>query len=378
MWADLDKNRTRRPSPGAACGLLACAIATMALVVIAFEKRTVSPAAVSYGLPDSHVLATPQFDAGSGMEPGTLLERFYRTGDARYLNYARAALEDRQTQTVNDAIILIRLESAAHRFLNAAQLADSVLEREPRNLEARLLRTDALRRAGDLAAARRGCLAVAVSGDPVVGHWCAVQILLSEGRPSAAYEMARELSGSGIRTATATERWAAAVAAEAATLAGHRDHAMEIYERLVASPQADLSTRLAYADVLIAERRSEDVPGLLAKDVGRLPAQVRIAIALKQRNERLDPRLASGIEAAFAGMSPEVTTDLRLRDRAIFELLYNEQPELALRYALANWEQQKGPEDLSLLAETAAAANASDALEIVAQWKSRFGRGAGS
>lgn len=378
MWADLDNYRTRRPPSGALFGLLACAIATMVVVAVAFENRPASPVAVSYNLPDAQVLATPQFDARTGMEPGLLLERFYRTGDARYLNYARAVLGGRQAQPVADAIIRIRLESAEHRFSSAAQLATSVLDQAPRNVEARLLRTDALRRIGDIAGARRDCLALAMAVDTAVGHWCAVQILVSEGRVSAAYEAAQKLSSAGIRTTTATERWTAAIIAEAAALSGHREHAMEIYDRLVASRQADLSARLAYADLLIAEGRPGKVSGLLARDTGRLPAQVRIAIALKRQNEAPDLRLESGIESAFAGMSPDETGDLRLRDRALFELHYNEQPQLALRYALANWEQQKGPEDLSLLAETATAANDWDALEIVSQWESRFRIGEGS
>ena len=372
MSADLDTYRTRRPSPGTVGGLLACAIATIAVTAAAFENRPAGPEAVSYRLPDAQVLATPQFDARTGMEPETLLERFYQTGDGRYLNYARAALEDRQEQPVADAIIRVRLESAEHRFLSAARLASSVLDTAPRNVEARLLRTDALRRAGDLAGARRDCLALAIAGDPAVGHWCAVQILLSEGRARSAYEAAQALSGAAIRTTTPTERWSAAILAEAATLAGHHDHALKVYERLVAGPEAELSARLAYADLLIADGRPEMVAGLLARDVGRLPAQIRIAIALKRQRETPDPRLASGIESAFADMSPDDTADLRLRDRAIFELHYSERPELALRYALANWEQQKGPEDLALLAEAAAAANAPDAMNIVAQWKSQF------
>lgn len=372
MSADRDTNRTRRSSPGTVGGLLACVIATTAVVAVAFENRPAGPEAVSYRLPDAHVLATPQFDARTGMEPETLLERFYQTGDGRYLNYARAALEDRQPRPVADAIIRIRLESAEHRFVSAAQLATSVLDEVPRNVEARLLRADASRRAGDLAGARRDCLALAIAGDPAVGHWCAVQILLSEGRTIPAYEAARALSGGAVRAATPTERWSAAILAEAATLAGHRDHALKVYERLVTGPEAELSARLAYADLLIADGRPEMVSGLLARDAGRLPAQVRIAIALKRQSETPDPRLASGLESAFADMSPDDTADLRLRDRAIFELHYNERPELALHYALANWEQQKGPEDLSLLAEAAAAADAADAMQIVAQWKSQF------
>lgn len=378
MTGDLDTNRTRRFAPGAAYGLLACGVATMAVIAVAFANRPAGPETVAHNLPDTHVLATPQFDARAGIAPRTLLERFYRTGDARYLNYASAALADRKTRTVADTITRIRIESAEHRFLSAAQLANKVLNQEPRNVEARLLRTEALRRAGDLAGARSECIALAIAGDAAVGHWCAVQILLSEGRMNVAYERARELSGAVTRTATATERWAAAIAAEAAALAGHRGHAMEIYERLVAHPQSDLSARLAYADLLIAERHPDRVSGLLATDVGRLSAKVRIAIALKQLGAKEDARLVREIEAAFAGMSPDVTTDLRLRDRAVFELLYNEQPELALRYAFANWEQQKGPEDLFLLAQTAVAANDAGALETVARWKSRFERGAGT
>lgn len=372
MSINHDANRTRCQSPGTASGLIACAIATLAVLVVALESRPVHPERVAYGLPDTRVLAEPDFDARAGSDPRKFLERFYQTGDARYLHYARAALTTAGPQSVADHIVHIRLESAVHRFRSAANLAGRLLEREPRNTEARLLRADALRRAGDVDSARRDCLALAMVGDPVVGHWCAVQILLSEGKVLDAYEQSLKLNATGIYTATPIERWSAEVAAEAAALAGDHTVAAEIYGHLIASAKSGLSARLAYADLLLLQRRPDAVVELLANDMGLLPAQVRIAIAMKQRGIVPDQNLTSAIDTAFAGMSPDETSDLRLRDRAIFELRSNENPQLAIRYALANWEQQKGPEDLSLLVLAAEASNDTHALAIVRQWKARF------
>lgn len=372
MSAAHDSIRTRRQSPGTAFGLATCAVATLAVAAVALVSRPAIPGQVAYSLPDTRVLATPEFDSRTRTDSAVYLNRFYLSGDARNLNYARAALTASKPPTVADDIVRIRLESAAHRFPRAAYLAGRLLERNPRNVEARLLRADALRRAGDIDNARRDCFALAMVNDPIVGHWCAVQILLSEGRVQVAQEQSLKLAGNGIETATAIERWSAEVAAEAATLAGHSDAAAEIYGQLMASGQAGLSARLAYADLLLLERRPNAVVELLAKDTSLLPAQVRIAIAMKQQGDTPDRELNSAIDAAFAGMSPENTSDLRLRDRAIFELRYNEDAQLALRYAFANWEQQKGAEDLSLLRETAKASNDTGALAIVAQWESQF------
>ena len=372
MSANHNGSRTRRQSPGTAFGLLACALATLAVAAVAMVSGPAMPRSVEYSLPDTRLLATPEFKARASTDSGELLERFYQSGDARYLNYARAVLSAGKLQSVADDIVRIRLESAAHRFSSAADFASRLLERDPRNVEARLLRADALRRAGDIDSARRDCIALAIISDPVVGHWCAVQILMSEGRAQDAHEQALKLAATGIRTATAIERWSAEVAAEAATLAGHNEKAAEIYRQLMASEAAGVSARLAFADLLLAEQRPGAVLELLAEDVGLLPAQVRIAIALKQQGVAPDRALVAAIDTAFAGMSPEETSDLRLRDRAIFELRYTEDTQAAAQFALANWEQQKGPEDLSLLLETATASNNSRALAIVAQWTSRF------
>lgn len=168
------------------------------------------------------------------------------------------------------------------------------------------------------------------------------------------------------------QRWSAEVAAEAAALAGHQDKATAIYRRLVDDGASSFSARLAYADLLLQRRQADAVLRLLAADVGRLPAQVRIAIAMKLRGDTPDPRLHTAINDTFRDMSADRVADLRLRDRAVFELYYNEDPQLALRYALANWQQQKGPEDLSLLREAAIAANDVGSLAIVSRWASQF------
>lgn len=370
--------RTRRQPPGTVNGVIACIVATLVVAAVASENRSAGPKPVVYSLPELRILASPGFDAHSVTDPRILLERFYQSGDGRYLNYTRAALVAREARTVADGLVQIRLDSAAHRFRSAANRARKLLAEEPYNTEARLLRADALRRVGDVDAARRDCLALALVSDAVVGQWCAVQILLSEGRAQDAHQLARKLLVTPIRTGTATDRWSAEIAAEAAAQAGSFDAAAEIYEQLTSSTEAALSARLAYADLLLQQRRSDAALELLAKDTARLAAQVRVAIAMKQRRQTMGPGLRSAIDAAFAGMSPDMTSDLRLRDRAIFELRYTADLQLALRYALANWQQQKGPEDLTLLADAANAAKDASALDIVAQWRARFGSGAGS
>lgn len=372
MPENLDVTRARRQSPGTVYGLIACGVATLAVGALALQGGAASPGPVSYELPGDQVLTESKFDAATAIAPATLLEQFYLTGDARYLMYATAELEDASAREFSDEITLVRLESAAHRFENAADRAGKVLDRRPRDAEARLLRADALRRSGDISAARRDCVALALLSDAVAGHWCAVQVLLSEGRTPEAHEQAQALLGAEIRTSTEVERWYAAISAEAAALAGFHDTAAITYEKLTADAGSKFSERIAYADVLLHQRRAAAVLELLANDRGRLPAQIRIALAAKQRGEPPAESLLSSINDAFADMSSDVTDDLRLRDRAVFELRYRDDPQAALRFARANWRQQKGPEDLSLLTESASAANDIEVLQVVEQWKSRF------
>ena len=372
----MTKNRTtgraRRPSPGTVAGLAGCLLATLGVVGVAMQARPAAPSPVTYTLPGETVVAITDFEPAMPPDPAGSLDRFYRTGDARHLNYAEAALDAARSHDVSDAIARIRLESAGHRFLNAATLAGRVLEKEPRQAEARLLRADALRRTGDLQGARRDCLALGLVSDPVAGHWCAIQVLLSEGKAAKAFAQARDLANGALPMETSMQRWYAEIAAEAAALAGADEAAGRIYRQLAARNDAVFSARLAYADLLLRTRQPGAVLEVLDGDRGTLPAQVRIAIAAKQLGLRPDPDLRAAIDGAFAGMSPDDSSDLKLRDRAIFELRFNEDADAALEYALANWTQQKGPEDLSLLDEAAAAAGNEAAMNVAASWRSRF------
>ncbi|NNF40664.1 MAG: hypothetical protein HKN64_04745, partial [Woeseiaceae bacterium] len=166
-------------------------------------------------------------------------------------------------------------------------------------------------------------------------------------------------------------RWALEITADTAARIGDKTFAVSLYRQALETGRENFATRLALADVLLQQGEADAVLDLLDGHKENVSAMIRMAIARKRAGRSTEDRMVERIEASFSGMTPETLDDPRLRDRAIFELRYNDDPTLALQYTVANWQQQKGPEDFDLLRETAAKTNDPVALALVATWQAK-------
>lgn len=303
------------------------------------------------------------------------LRQFSETGNARYLGYAHATIGTMRNSNKPELLLLkARIQQSRHEFTAAAETLKPLLEERSSPAEAWLLATDSLRRAGDVGQARKGCVSLALSGRPELSHWCAIQVLQSSGNDERAFILAREGLTVINEPGSDLHRWALEITADTAARIGENALAVSLYRQALETGLENFATRLALADVLLQQGEADAVLELLDGHEENVAALIRMAIAKKIAGSGADDQMIERIEASFSGMTPGTLDDPRLRDRAIFELRFNEDVTLALDYTIANWQQQKGPEDFDLLRETAVKTNDPVALALVATWQARQGR----
>lgn len=373
---------TRRYPPP---GLLVCAAATIAILGLAFYGPPSENAPVRYFDSDTAIAVTlaprnssatapPQQSDAADPDVSAIrqeLKNFRHTGDARHLRYAKHRLHERLAERAGSpeaGVLEARILQAEHLFDAAAKRLDAIVSAWPTHLEARLLLADSLRRAGRIGRAREACVQMTFVGAADLARLCAIQVLQVVGDRERAYAAA--LGASGVDRHPELERWSLEIRADAARGVGRFDEAKALYEQAFAIPSPPLATRLAYADTLLATGEYAAARSLLQQHRQTLAAHVRYAVACKNLGLVVDRETRDALAARFTSESPAAGRELEFRDRAVYELWYRGDAARAVDFALANWHQQKGAEDLELLRAAAVAAGDAVVLAELHAWQS--------
>lgn len=287
------------------------------------------------------------------------LHRHAATGDARWLGMATGAIAAWRSESAPSPAIgrlRVRVLQAEHRFVAAGEQAETFLALQPADAELRLLAADAWRRAGRTDKARVHCLGLGLAGSDALARLCVADVLLAEGDAEGAFDAAAAVATDDLPDPE-LRAFALAVRAETAAAAGHTEAARAAWRHaLAAQTRTVLAYELAYADLLLAVGDPGEVLDRLAHLPDADGVLLRRTLAA-QASE--DPRAAewrATLADRFAAAEALGGDDRHLRERALFALLVERQPERALAYARRNWDIQKGPEDAALLNRAARAA----------------------
>lgn len=297
-------------------------------------------------------------------------------GDPRTLGYAEMQLapwpEGDESAPAEALLLRATIAQARHEFERARALLTRVLERSAAHsdvyLQAALTRATVALVAGDLDAARSDCRRLR-AGALEAGLICMAAVDAVSGRLDASIAALRIATQ---RTDGALRVWALSLLAQAYEQRGDRAAAAAAYRAALAAGD-DLVTRLAYADLLLAERALEEARRLLAD----LPPTDGVLLR-RWHLARLGGDDAAALEAALAARlrEAELRRDgsalLHARDWAWFALERGDSAQ-ALRLAQSNWRTQREVEDLRLLARAAVAAADRRAIADVRAWIGKTG-----
>lgn len=291
-----------------------------------------------------------------------LIEASRASGDLRLLGYAEARLGDADDA---DALVLrATIEQSRHRFARALQLLDRALQLAPQHPQALLTRAAIAQVRGDLSSAGRDCAALARRA-PDVAAICAASVDTLSGRDAQGLAQLAAVA----ERAPALRGWALSLAGEAHERRGEPEDAMRAYTASLAAND-DLYTRVALADALLASGRAEQAQAVLA----RAPSTDAVLL----RRWRIARRLGADAAALAAQLEQRLTAAeargelLHAREAAWFALERGDGAR-ALRYARDNWQAQREPADVLLLAAAARAAADAGALAEVRAWLARTG-----
>ena len=294
-----------------------------------------------------------------------LIQAGRESGDPRTLGYAEAVLAglpETGPTGVEALVLRATIEQSRHRFDAARALLDRALQQAPAHVQARLTRATIAHVRGDIEAARADCDALRQTAPTVAVICGAIGDSLS-GKNAQALKSLEGVTDPALRG------WALSLAGEVHEQQGALDAALRAYNASLALG-ADLYTTVALADALIAQQRWPEVEALL------LPLPATDAVLLRRwRVARGQQRDAGALQALLAERFTAAQTRgefLHAREGALFALEQGDSAS-ALKLARQNWNDQREPADLRILALAAAAANDAAALAEVRAWLERTG-----
>jgi len=287
------------------------------------------------------------------------------SGDPRTLGYAEAALTGLPETGPNGVEVLVlraTIEQSRHRFDTAREVLDRAIAQSPGHVQARLTRATVAHVRGNLDTARQDCDALREPAATIAIICHAIGDSLS-GNNARALGALQKVADPSLRG------WALSLAGEIHEQQGAIEAAVSAYSASLALGP-DLYTSVALVDALIAQRKWPQAEQTLA------PLPATDAVLLRRWIvERRQQRDASALQTLLAGRFAAAQARgelLHAREAALFALELSDNAN-ALKLAQQNWNDQREPADLRILASAARLMNDPTALAETRAWIARTG-----
>jgi predicted Zn-dependent protease len=223
---------------------------------------------------------------------------------------------------------------------------------------------------GRYADARRDCAKLVRLASGLVTTTCLASASSLNGDAAGAYRGLVQALGRASDAAD-TRAWALTLAAEIAGRRGDAVAADAHFRDALALDPRDAYLMAAYADFLLDQGRAREAVSLLAGTTKNDSLLLRLALAVKSLPERRGEFAIHRQELAdrFAAARRRGDT-VHLREEARFRLDVENDIAVALALAKANWNVQREPADLRILAAAARASGDGEARKTVTDWLS--------
>ncbi|MGJ7914417.1 hypothetical protein ACI48D_02920 [Massilia sp. LXY-6] len=291
-------------------------------------------------------------------------------GDPRYLGYAQSALGPWWNQPAPpDQILVLRatLRQSTHQFAAALADLDQAVRRDSGNAQAWLTRATVQMVTGNLAAARASCMRLYSRAPILVVQTCLSSVGSVNGQADASYRQLQDALTRHPSDAPGIGVWVNTLLAEMAERSGDAAAAEVHFRQAMSTGEPDSYLLGAYTDFLLDHGRAPEAVRLL-KDKTRIDALLlRYALALQAIGSPEARLQTEALRARFDAAMLRGDT-VHQREQARFELALRHDPAAAVRLAKANWQVQKEPADLRILADAALASGDAEAARMVRSW----------
>ena len=299
------------------------------------------------------------------------IEAARETGDPRFLGQAQAALAPwwAAADPPPPALLLrATVKQSQHDFPGALADLDRLLAVRAGDGQALLTRATILTVLGRYADAQRDCAKLVRLASGLVTTTCLAGASSLNGDAAGAYRgLVQALARAG--DTAGTRAWALTLAAEIAARRGEAGAADIHFREALALDPRDAYLVAAYADFLLGQARAREAASLLADSAKNDALLLRLALAERslpdKRGEFADHRRELADRFAAARRRGDT---VHLREEARFRLDVENDIPAALILAKANWNVQREPADLRILAAAARASGENDARRTVTDW----------
>lgn len=304
------------------------------------------------------------------------LDQAHEQGDPRFAGMAMAAIEPwRDDAAAPDDLLLMRanLQQYLHEFDAAAANLQRLLARPgPPRPQAWLTLATVRRVQGRYADSDTACRQVASAGSALHANACLAENLGLRGDVDRARATFVGLL-SDARQPDATRAWLGTSLAELEQRAG-RAAAAEAAFQAALKLDSDTYTTLAYADLLIDEKRPAQALAVLKGQPRSDAVLLRLAIAGKQAKAASAAADVAEMREriALANERPEAKV-LHGREQAMFALAVDGDAASALELARGNVTHQREALDLLVLAQAARASQQASAIDAVKRLTDEIG-----
>ena len=299
------------------------------------------------------------------------IEAARETGDPRFLGQAQAALAPwwAAADPPPPALLLrATVKQSQHDFPGALADLDRLLAVRAGDGQALLTRATILTVLGRYADAQRDCAKLVRLASGLVTTTCLAGASSLNGDAAGAYRGLVQALARANDTA-GTRAWALTLAAEIAARRGEAGAADIHFREALALDPRDAYLVAAYADFLLGQARAREAASLLADSAKNDALLLRLALAERslpdKRSEFADHRRELADRFAAARRRGDT---VHLREEARFRLDVENDIPAALILAKANWNVQREPADLRILAAAARASGENDARRTVTDW----------
>ncbi len=303
------------------------------------------------------------------------IQQWDRHHDERTLANAQAALARWWKQARPPAGVLrlrAHIRQSQHHFRDAVADYMQLMQRTPRDEQARFELATLLTTMGRFADAARQCEMLRSYEMQVSASLCDAQVQAMGAKPEATIQSLKDTLGSDSfksRATASTRAWSATLLAQLYERIDDAPMIKRTYEIAIALAPQDDYARISYSDYLLSQNEPHAVLRLWPEDYTKIAdgGLLRVAVAQKLTAIATADAAAALLRTRLReAAAPHAPRDWR--EAALIALKLDDSPQQALRYALANWNEQREPVDVLLLSHAASRAKNIPAQAQLQQW----------
>ncbi len=303
-----------------------------------------------------------------------LARRYYglvaEEGDPRYLGYAQAALAswwDLPSPPVEVQVLRASLAQFRHDFVGAMADLTKVIERDPRQAQARSLRATIHIVQARYPEARIDCQALRGLTSELVAIGCESMVDGLTGKAASALQTLSEALKNHPQASADEKLWVLTRLAEMTQRLGRTDSSEAYFKQALKLGISDTFLLAAYADFLLDQRRPAEVVALLKDKTRSDTLLLRLVFAERSLNLPTAKEREAALAARYSAAQLRGDT-VHQQEEARFALQVQQDPQKALRLARENWKVQLEPRDARIFLEAALAAKDAASAQPVLQW----------